>query len=29
MKGILASMGLTAYGIRNPVYKIKGSDTLE
>jgi hypothetical protein len=29
MKGILASMGLSAYGIRNPIYKIKGSDTLE
>jgi hypothetical protein len=29
MKGVLASMGLSAYGIRNPVYKIKGSDTLE
>jgi hypothetical protein len=29
MKGVLASMGLTAYGIRNPIYKIKSSDTLE
>jgi hypothetical protein len=29
MKGVLASMGLSAYGIRNPIYKIKGSDTLE
>jgi len=29
MKGVLASMGLTAYGIRNPIYKIKGSDALE
>lgn len=29
MKGILASMGLSSYGIRNPIYKIKGSDSLE
>ena len=29
MKGLLASLGLTAYGIRNPIYKIKSSDSLE
>ena len=29
MKGVLASMGLSSYGIRNPIYKIKGSDALE
>jgi hypothetical protein len=29
MKGVLASLGLSAYGIRNPIYKIKGSDSLE
>jgi hypothetical protein len=31
MKGVLSriSMGLTAYGIRNPIYKIKSSDTCE
>ncbi len=31
MKGVLSriSMELTAYGIRNPIYKIKSSDTLE
>ena len=29
MKGVLASMGLTAYGIRNPIYKIKSSDKIQ
>jgi hypothetical protein len=26
LKGVLASMGLTSYGIRNPIYKLKASN---